>query len=421
MRELARTGLVAGAARLARLHQQSPAPRATGTPRVLLVRPDHLGDVLLSTPAIAALRQLLPSAYLVALVGPWSAGVLANNPDLDAVWAMDFPGFGRGPKPALWQPYARLVQGARRLRVAGFTAAINLRPDFWWGAALLALAGIPTRVGFDVAPGNRALTRPVQLPSRPEHAVKLSLRLVTRLADDLGARAARPVPWDPATAPLVFRLAPGDRAWADTWLGDHGLSPDDAPILLHPGAGAPVKLWTAAQWAHVLDRLAAETAAPIVVAGSGAEAAMVAAVVRELRGAAPALAFAQDVPLGRYAALLARSRLVLGVDSGPLHLAAALGVPSVRLHGPSDAQVFGPWGAAARHAVVASDLPCAPCGRLDYSPSELAVHPCVRLLTPPAVMAAARQVLGEARPPRLRRVEDAQPAAENESAARRER
>jgi ADP-heptose:LPS heptosyltransferase len=109
----------------------------------------------------------------------------------------------------------------------------------------------------------------------------------------------------------------------------------------------------------------------------------------------------ENMSLARYAALLARARLVLGVDSGPLHLAAAVGTPSVRLHGPSDPRVFGPWGAPELHRVVASDLPCAPCGRLDYAPAELARHPCLRLIAPESVLDAARLVLAAhaARPP----------------------
>lgn len=417
MRELARTGVVAGAGGLARLTRRSSTPRGDRAPRILLIRPDHLGDVLLTTPAIAALRQALPAAHIVALVGPWSAAVLAHNSDLDAVWTMDYPGFGRGPRPALWEPYTRLAYEARRLRAAGFIAAVNLRPDFWWGAALVALAGVPVRCGYAVAPGQRALTHTLPLPDQPTHAAQMSLGLVARVADALGLGTAATGPLTPATVPLVFRLAPGDRAWADAWLTTHGLTPEDAPIFLHPGAGAPVKLWTPALWARVLERLAEETGAPILLAGSGAESALVAAIQREVRSTAPVLTFAEDVPLGYYAALLARSRLALGVDSGPLHLAVALGVPSVRLHGPSDTRVFGPWGAPGLHAVVASALPCAPCGRLDYAPPELAFHPCVRLLTPHAVVAAARQVLGAAQSAHQRHVADSSPAGEARSAA----
>jgi ADP-heptose:LPS heptosyltransferase len=393
MREWVRTGVTAGAGRLAGA-LQPPAHPPDAAPRIALVRPDHLGDVLLTTPAIAALRAALPGAELVALVGPWAAEVLARNSDVDAVQTITFPGFERG-EPAFrpWRPYIRMLCEARRLGAWQFDAAVILRPDFWWGAALLALAGVPLRVGYDLPPGNRALTHPVAFPPVPEHAAHSALRLTAALAQALGAEPPDETSWAPAGAPLRFTVTAADREWAGAWLAGHGFAADAAPILVHPGAGAPVKLWPAAWWARTLETLADELNAPVVVAGTPAEASLVAAVRDALYGNTRAVAFVEAASLGRYAALLACARLVLGVDSGPLHLAVAMGTPSVRLYGPTDPVVFGPWGPADLHAVVAADLPCAPCGRLDYSPAELPLHPCVRLLGPHQVLAAAHRVL----------------------------
>jgi ADP-heptose:LPS heptosyltransferase len=352
--------------------------------------------VLLTTPAIAALRSALPSAQLVALVGPWAVEVLAGNPHLDAVLTLEFPGFGRAAPPSPWKPYVQLVHAARWLRAERFDAAVILRPDFWWGAALLALANVPVRVGVDLLPGCRALTHPVVPLARPEHATRQALRLVEATAHALAGADLPDQPWEPASLPLVYDVGEADRRWADAWLAAHGVLPGEAPMVLHPGAGAPVKQCPPHLWVQVLQSLAAETGAPVVVAGRRAEAHLVAAIAALLASArhAPQVEeFAEDVPLGQYAALLARARLALGVDSGPLHLAVALGVPSVRLYGPTDPAVFGPWGPVDLHAVVASRLPCSPCGRLDYPTAELPGHPCLRLHTPQVVMAAARQVL----------------------------
>ena len=83
----------------------------------------------------------------------------------------------------------------------------------------------------------------------------------------------------------------------------------------------------------------------------------------------------------------------MGVDSGIMHLAAALGVPTVRLYGPVDPVRFGPWGSPERHRVVRAELPCVPCNRLDFSEDELALHPCVRAITVDAALEAARPFL----------------------------
>ena len=97
--------------------------------------------------------------------------------------------------------------------------------------------------------------------------------------------------------------------------------------------------------------------------------------------------------MDQLAAILTQSRLVLGLDSGPLHLAVAAGTPTVHLYGPVNPQTFGPWGPPDHHRVIISAWPCIPCDRLDYDPSELAHHPCVREIDVNSVLEAARQVL----------------------------
>jgi len=107
-----------------------------------------------------------------------------------------------------------------------------------------------------------------------------------------------------------------------------------------------------------------------------------------------------DASVGQLAALLGRAQLVLGVDSGPLHLAVAQGTPTVQLFGPTDFRIFGPWGRLARHIVIAStqrcpSCPIIPCGHLDFSPEELPAHPCVRLIKEQEVSAAINSLFSK--------------------------
>jgi ADP-heptose:LPS heptosyltransferase len=360
---------------------------------VLLIQPDHIGDVLLATPAIANLRALLPQAELTALVGPWGAPALANNPHLDAVATCAFPGFARHEASPCPHPYALLWQTARHLSHQRYDAAVVLRPDFWWGAALTALARIPTRIGFDLAPGAMAYSHHAPVFPRSEHAARRSVRLAQLAGHVFGASAVRNEEIEPASHPLVFTLAPTDREWATAWLAGQGLDPALCPVVVHPGSGAAVKWWPARHWAAVITVLAQATGAPVVIGGTPDEAPAVARL-RDLAGTTvQTLACTQHMTLGHYAALLERARLVLGVDSGPLHLATAVSTPTVRLYGPTDPAVFGPWGPPEWHKVVTSGLPCAPCGRLDYLPSELPAHPCLRLIMPEMVVQAAQEVL----------------------------
>ena len=107
-----------------------------------------------------------------------------------------------------------------------------------------------------------------------------------------------------------------------------------------------------------------------------------------------------DASVGQLAALLRRAQLVLGVDSGPLHLALAQDTPTMHIFGPTDPRIFGPWGTVGRHIVIASaqrclTCPSIPCGRLDFGPKEVAAHPCVRLVPEKQVEAAITTILRE--------------------------
>jgi ADP-heptose:LPS heptosyltransferase len=98
--------------------------------------------------------------------------------------------------------------------------------------------------------------------------------------------------------------------------------------------------------------------------------------------------------LGELAAVMARSRLVIGVDSGPLHLAVSQAVPTIHLFGPVDRRTFGPWGDPGKHVAIVADRACVPCNRLDYELHELDDHPCVRSITVDRVLEAAGSLLG---------------------------
>src|SRR5205085_11084297 len=126
------------------------------------------------------------------------------------------------------------------------------------------------------------------------------------------------------------------------------------------GSGVPLKQWPPARWAAVVDALAERLQARVVVTGIAAEAALAEALVAALER--PALNAVGAFDWAGLAGSFARCELVLGVDSGALHLAAALGVPSVHLFGPTDPARFGPWGRPGRHQIVRVAIDCSPCG-----------------------------------------------------------
>lgn len=347
--------------------------------RVLVIKPDHLGDLLLLTPALQRLRAGLPEAHISLLIGPWSAAVLRGNRAVDTVLLCSFPGFTRQPKPGLLQPYMLLMRTAALLRAGHYDVALIARDDHWWGALLALLAGVPRRVGFaapDVAP---LLTD--ALPYNPaEHVAAQGLALADCLVD------LPPSTNLPMHAPIVAE----DETWADVWLQAHGVQADTPLVAIHPGAGGQAKLWVAARWGMVADALM-ETGARVLLTGGLGERELIAEIAAGL-GRQP-ISLAGEATLGQLAAIYKRCRMVLGVDSGPLHLAVATGVPTLTLFGPVDHRRFGPWGPNGRHSVVRSGLWCSPCGAVEGCPRGTSPAECMTTISLSDVLAAL-----EARP-----------------------
>jgi lipopolysaccharide heptosyltransferase II len=361
----------------------APALRLDSPRSLLLIRPDHLGDILFLTPALHALRAALPGARITALIGLWGRAALQDNPDLNAVDTCPFPGFARQPKANLLAPYRLLFAQARALRGHGYDTAVVLRFDAWWGAWLAAAAGIPRRIGYD-----RPETRPFLTEALPyaagRHEVEQNGALLAALAEPSPA-------WE--LGPTRFVITEADRAWADGWLQGRGLRFGAPLVAIHAGAGAAVKLWPAAAWARVADVLSESHGARILLTGAAEERDLTRSIAATMTH--PAFDSAGETTLGQLAALLERCALVLGSDSGPLHLAVAVGAPTVHLYGPVAAAAFGPWGDPARHVVLTTSWPCAPCNRLDWTPDVLEQHRCMADIAPEQLLGAAQRLLQE--------------------------
>jgi lipopolysaccharide heptosyltransferase II len=370
----------AGLRAAGKLYQTSPDP--TGALQsLLLIRPDHLGDMLLLTPALHALRVASPATRITLLAGPWALPAVQNNPDLDGVETCSFPGFARSPKAGLLAPYRLLFAQARTLRVRGYDAAVILRFDHWWGAWLAAAAGIPTRIGYD-----RPETRPFLTRALPylfdRHEVEQNGALLRTLVEQGAA-------WD--LGQTRFTVASSDREWADDWLQSHRGTQGVPLVAIHAGAGAAVKHWPSAAWAAVAQGLVQSHGAQILLTGAPGERSLTRSIAEGI--GRPALDAAGETSLGQLAALLERCTLVMGSDSGPLHLAVAVGTPTIHLYGPVSSARFGPWGDPARHTVLETGWLCAPCNRLDWTPDVLDRHLCMADISPAQVLSAAQRLL----------------------------
>jgi len=347
--------------------------------RILVVDLDNIGDVLLATPAIRALRRCFPEAVLDVLVTDYAVHVLRGNSHVDGIITCD-----KGIVAAsLWER-ATL---AWRIRRRQYDLGVVLEAH--WGYAgfaelLLALAGVPIRIGRDLGKHRELLTAAV--PVCQQHWIDTHLEVVA-LA---GAK--------PDGDDLDFPISTDDETEAADWCRERGLT-GSAPIVIFPGGNQHLisRRWGAEGFAAVGDSLARSWRAPVVVIGGPADAALAETVVARM--SVPALSAAGALSLGATGALLRRCRLFITNDSGPLHIAAAVRAPIVVILGPSDPLVFGPRGTL--HEIVRVPLPCSPCIRVGDFP-DCPIIPrelCLKEVTPSMVVDAAERLLARtARP-----------------------
>ena len=311
-----------------------PAADAT---RIALVKLSSLGDVVHALPVAATLRAARPGAHLAWIVERREAAVLRGHPDLDEVIVADTRGWRRARRPAAVRAaLADIAALRRRLRQARFEVALDLQALIKSGAVALA-SGAPLRVGFAARWGREPLSalfsnRRVQPPPSARHVVEQYLALLT----PLGIEERK----------VEFRLpsTPAVETRMEAWLAAAGLEPHRRLVVLNPGAGRAAKRWPLAHFTALARRLAHDADAHVLVTwGPGEEQA-----ARTIVAGAPAAVLAPPTDLDALLALLRRASVMVAADTGPLHMAAALGIPCVGLYGPTSAARNGPYGVGQR-------------------------------------------------------------------------
>lgn len=340
-----------------------------------MIRLGAVGDVVRTLPAVSALRAAYAGAEITWLVEPPASSVLASQPWIDRV--LVFPrdrmrASLRAGRVAVLG--AELAEFVRRLRAHRFDLVLDFHAILKSG--LLARAtGAPRRVGFS-APFARELSwlfATDRARLTPSHASRFERN--AGLLRFLGL-SARPDP-----APL--RVTPEAAAKMAARLGS-----GPRPVAVHPGTSpdTPHKRWAPSAYATVVRALHRERGVPAVVTSGPdpAERALAAEIVKRSEGAArPA---PETASLGELAALFAVSRLYLGGDTGPMHVASLVGTPVLQILGPTDPLENAPWEGAPSRSVRAA-LPCSPCRR------GCAAAACMAAVAPETVLAAALDLL----------------------------
>jgi heptosyltransferase I len=334
----------------------SSAPR-----RVLIIKPSAIGDVIHALPVLPRLRKLWPGAKLSWLIMPHCAALVQGHPLVEDVILFERKRLGRG-----WRNPAALLDSVdlmRILRRGQFDLVIDLQGLF--RSALAAfISGSPRRIGFSSAREGAPLfyTDLVDCSTENDHAVERCLKVASALGCEDG--------------PIEFPLAVDD----DDRRYVRGLIPPETRIaVLVPGTNWQTKRWPVERFAELVEPLRQRFGLESLVAGSAADAALAKKIGAkfDLTG---------KTNLRQMTALLERAELVIANDTGPMHMAAALGRPLVTPFGPTSPQRTGPFGRV--DSVLALDLPCRPC--FSRTCSHIS---CLRWLTiEPVLRLASEQI-----------------------------
>ena len=357
------------------------APDLARARRALVVKLRHHGDVLLASPVFSALQAHAPQMEIDALVYADTAEMLSGHPAIAQLHTVD-----RNWKSA---GLAAQVAGEwalwRTLKARGYDLMVHLS-DHRRGMWLARTLGPTTTVAPARAADPRWSNAFTHLYSVPRHGN-------TRHTVEVHLDALRRIGVFAPEGKRALSLVPGASAEtrADNLLIAHGLAPRGF-VLLHPASRWLFKTWPAERTAQLIERLAADGHRIVMTCGP-AEAEM--ALVKRIRSLAgtPLVDLGGALNLKELAALTARARLFVGVDSAPMHIASAMGTPVVALFGPSGEIEWGPWGVAHR-VVTSTRHPCRPCGNDGCGGSK--VSECLTTLPVARVLDEVRSLLNDA-------------------------
>lgn len=363
-----------------------------GDRRVVVYSPGHLGDILMTVPLMRALRSWDPGMHLIWVVGPWCKALASCYDYADEVevfspcWYQYRRG-GNGPGLSEQKRWIKSheAQGCDIFISTSpacldtFVVGRTFQPRQWLGR-------YPDYPAFPVAEHQHLI--------QPDREVPEAKDLV-RLLQPLGCPDQR--------SALEYEVHAEDREAAQRLLEDHDIARNASYVVISPGAGWPGKQWPMERWAKVIDFMCSKNVA-VVLLGAGSEAGLT-AHIQELTTSKPIdLAGRTSIPV--MAALIEQAALWLGSDSGGMHLAAAVGTPTIALFGPTDPAKWAPEG--ERHRTIRAVTGCPDC--IPWHPKAVCQHDghCMKAIEVDQVLRALSRWFDDCqKTPRVSLIQDA--------------
>ena len=334
---------------------------------VLIIKLRYIGDVLLATPTVRAIKAAQPNVHMTMMVNRGTEDVLSGSPNLDEIIVLD-----KGSLTA----QSRLIAGLRHRQ---FDTVLDLT-DGDRSAFLSWVSGAPVRIGFNDEHRWRGkwYTHVVQSVPGVQHRIDRDLEALKPLGIQAGSKD-----------PQVW-LTPEEEKSAEQLLDQLGAQRSQSMVILQPGARYWFKAWPPERFAELADRLTSQYGCQVLIGGSDQDVAL-AEQIRQMAKSRP-IVMAGRTTIKQFAAIAKKSALFVGSDSGAMHMAAAVGTPVVGLFGPSNPREWGPRGGPVE--VLYKELDCRSCFHPTCIRGE---ENCMKLITVEEVMSASGRLMGRVR------------------------
>jgi heptosyltransferase-3 len=330
---------------------------------VLIIKLRYIGDVLLATPTVRAIKAARPDVRVTMMVNRGTEDVLSGNPDLDEIVVLD-----KGSLAAQW----RLIAGLRRRQ---FDTVIDLT-DGDRSAFLSWISGAPVRIGFNDEDRwrGRCYTEVVQPVPGVRHRIDRDLEVLKPMSIQAGT-----------TDPQLWLTSEEENS-ADQLLDQLGVQRSPSMVILQPGARYWFKAWPPERFAELADRLTSQYGCQVLIGGSDQDIDL-AQQIRQMAKSSPVV-MAGRTTIKQFAAIAKKSALFVGNDSGAMHIAVAVGTPVVALFGPSNPAEWGPRGEVTE--VIYKGLDCRVCFHPTCKRGE---QNCMKLISVGEVETASKRLI----------------------------
>ena len=364
--------------------RRCPVSRDAASKRILILRLGAYGDILMATPLLASLRESYPEAHLTWMAGPTEFQSVDANPYLDELIVWDGAYIRSAWRHGRIGPaVVRALSLWRDLRRRRFDLFISLQPEEW--PLLLRASGAAQTIGiFNTFARHWGEERNPHYRKLYTHSY--SRPDLHRIDQYLAVLEALGLP--PAEPQMTMGFTAEDATTAGRFLSSHGISPLDKVAVLAPLTTWPTKCWPADRYAALADTLASEERCRVVLVGAKSEEETLKQIAMQMASPPAALA-AGALSFREAAALIARAKLLVSGDTGPMHVAAAVGTPQVALFGATSPAWYGPRTDKA--ISLLHEVPCGPCDQKQCSQAGEDYLRCLKgILGEEARVAASR-------------------------------